>query len=69
MNGVSWINSTSYNAALTDNRSVLKFTFTPGATGDQGYLDYFEILYQQQLAAVSDNLLFFSKDTTSVITV
>jgi hypothetical protein len=67
LNGISSSFSASYAGTLSDNRSVLKFTFTPAASASRGYLDYFEILYKQQLAAVSDNLLFFSKDTTSVI--
>jgi hypothetical protein len=65
--GINWTGSASYTGSLTSNRSVLNFTFIPTSASDQGYLDYFEILYQQQLVAVSDNLLFFSKDTTSVI--
>jgi hypothetical protein len=67
LNGISWTASTSYSGTLTSNRSVLNFIFTPASSADEGYLDYFEILFQQQLAAVNNNLLFFSKDTTSVI--
>ncbi len=66
-NGNAYYYTTYYNGSLPDNRSVLKFTFTPTTASSQGYLDYFEILYLAQLQAVSDNLLFYSKDTTAVI--
>ncbi len=57
----------NYSGTLPENRSVLKFVFNPSDVTSVGYLDYFEITYQQQLQAVNDNLLFFSKDTTSII--
>ncbi len=66
-NGNAFLFNTSYNGTLPDNRSVLKFNFTPTEATSVGYLDYFEITYRQQLQAVNDNLLFFSKDTSSVI--
>ncbi len=66
-NGVAYFYTATYNGPLPDNHSLLKFSFTPTTSSSLGYLDYFEILYQSQLQAVNDNLLFFSKDTTSVI--
>ena len=56
-----------YKNNLPDDRSLLKFTISPSSQDSKGYLDYFEIAYQSQLQAVSDNLLFFSKDTTAAI--
>ena len=52
---------------LSDERSTLKFVLTSTATDAEMYLDYFEISYQKYLNAVSDNLVFFSKDTSAVI--
>ena len=67
IDGAIYSTSVSYNNPLTDNRSVLKFLYTANSSSAVGYLDYFEITYQKELKAVSDYLLFFSKDTTAVI--
>ncbi len=56
-----------YNGSLTDNRSNLHFNFTPNSASAKAYLDYYEILYQKELKAFNDFLLFFSKDTSAVI--
>lgn len=56
-----------YTGALTDERSNLKISLNTTSSGIKVYLDYFEIEYRRKLEAVSDYLLFFSKDTTSVI--
>ncbi|HKJ80423.1 MAG TPA: type IX secretion system sortase PorU, partial [Ignavibacteriaceae bacterium] len=66
-NGVAYSYTASYNGTLPEDRSVLKFNFIPTTSSSLGYLDYFEILYQAQLQAVNDNLLFFSKDTTAAV--
>ncbi len=69
----SYIDATPYNATvyynnpLTDNRSVLKFSFLSNSGSAVGYLDYFEIIYQKDLKAVNDFLQFYSKDTTAII--
>ena len=52
---------------MPDSRSVLKLKFTPTATTSIGYLDFFEIKYERDLKSYDDNLLFFSKDTSSII--
>ena len=65
--GAAHIKSTSFAGVLPDSRSVLKLKFTPTATTSIGYLDYFEIKYEKELKAYDDNLLFFSKDTSSTI--
>ena len=59
--------TTTYSGDLPENRSVLKFTMTPGSKTSQGYLDYFEIYYERNMSATGDYLSFFSKDTSSVI--
>jgi len=48
-------------------QSALKISINTSSSSAIAYLDYFEIQYQKQLKAYSDFLLFFSKDTTSVI--
>lgn len=57
----------SYQGVLPEDRSVLKFTFTPRNISDKGHLDYIEIEYYQNLSAVNDELLFFSKPLDGVI--
>jgi len=57
----------SYTGTLPNDRSSLKFTYNASGTTSVGYLNYFEIAYQKYLTAYSDNIIFFSKDTTSVI--
>ncbi len=56
-----------YNGSLPENRSNLHFNFTPNSASAKGYLNYYEILYQKELKAYNDFLLFFSKDTSAVI--
>lgn len=65
--GTAYSYTATYSGTLPENRSALKFTMTPGTKTSTGYLDYFEIYYDRNLAAAGDNLMFFSKDTSSVI--
>ncbi len=65
--GVESVGTGKYTGALSSERSNLKFTITSGAIDAMVYLDYFEIEYKRPLNAVSDNLLFFSADTTAGI--
>ncbi len=67
VDGRQFTTTVYYNGSLTDNRSNLHFNYTPNSSSAKGYLDYYEILYQKELKAFNDFLLFFSKDTTSVI--
>lgn len=58
----------SYTGSLQNNRSTLKLSFDDMTNASKtAYLDYFEIEYERYLRAVSDNLTFFSYDTTEVI--
>lgn len=57
----------SYEGNLADERSNLKITLGTTSSGVKVYLDYFEIEYKRKLEAVGDYLLFFSKDTSSII--
>ncbi len=50
----------TFKGTLPENRSVLKFTFTPATISDKGHLDYFEIEYHKNLTATDNELLFFS---------
>ncbi|MCH7827474.1 MAG: hypothetical protein IIC75_05830, partial [Bacteroidetes bacterium] len=66
--GRAYIKNISFTGTLPDNRSVLKFTLnSPSSVSTTGYLDYFEIRYQKELKAFNDYLIFYSKDTTSLI--
>lgn len=65
--GTVYSYNATYSGILPENRSVLKFTMTPGTQTSTGYLDYFEIYYERNLTAAGDNLTFFSKDTSSII--
>ncbi len=56
-----------YNGSLADNRSILHYNFTPNSASAKGYIDYYEIVFQKELQAFNDFLLFFSKDTSAVI--
>ena len=58
-------NQASYSGVLPDNRSVLKFLFSPRDNQAKGYLDYFEIRYYAKLRAVNNYLLFFSNKASS----
>jgi hypothetical protein len=59
--------SASYYGNLTDNRSLLKFTFNALESGSKGYINWFEIYYNKTLTPVDNQLLFYSKDTSANI--
>ncbi|MFA7287874.1 MAG: type IX secretion system sortase PorU [Melioribacteraceae bacterium] len=65
--GRELIGSAVYSSTLTDDRSNLKFTMESSSTSARIALDYFEIEFISQLKATVDNLIVFSKDTTSLI--
>ncbi len=65
--GIPYTFNGTYSGIMPGNQSALKFIFTPTTPNSLGYLYYFEIYYQEMLQAVNDNLLFFSKDTSSII--
>jgi hypothetical protein len=65
--GEAHIRTGVFNGALTDNRSVLKFTVSATSVNSVGYLDYFEIAYEKELKPVGNKLLFFSKDTSAIV--
>ena len=53
--------------ALAGNTSTLKIVYTDPSTIAIGYINWIELTYQEQLAAVSDALLFTSPDTTAAV--
>ncbi len=65
--GIENIGQSSYTGTLSQERSNLKFSITSGSLDALLAIDYFEIEYRKTLAAVADNLIFFSKDTTANI--
>lgn len=65
--GTSLVSNLTYTGTLPEERSLLRFTYDAQNVASIGYLDYFEIEYEKYLQAVNDQLIFYSKDTTSVI--
>lgn len=65
--GVEDLNKAAYNGTLSQERSNLKFSISSSGADAALAIDYFEIEYRKTLTAVSDNLIFFSKDTTASI--
>ncbi len=63
--GIEHENKAIYNGLLAQERSNLKFSISSSSLDASIYIDYFEIEYRKALNALSDNLLFFSKDTTA----
>src|SRR5690606_14072914 len=52
--GTEYFVNASFNQSLPENRSVLRFNFTPTTVTSKGYIDYLEISYQKSLSAVND---------------
>ncbi|MBA4318974.1 MAG: hypothetical protein C0412_11290, partial [Flavobacterium sp.] len=66
--GVLANRNASFTGTLVNNRSNLKISFDGiNNASKTAYLDYFEIEYKKYLRAVSDNITFFSFDTTGVV--
>ncbi len=60
--------SASFTGNLTDNRSTIKLNLTGiDDNAKTAYLNFIEIEYDRYLRAVSDNLLFYSPDTTGLV--
>jgi len=52
---------------IDGSNSVLKFVFNASSISAKGYLDYFEINFRRYLKTNSDEIIFYSKDTTATI--
>jgi len=52
---------------LTDSRSNLKFTYNANGSVATGFIDWIEILYQRQLTAVNNEIVFDSPDSSGLI--
>ncbi|HEX2865851.1 MAG TPA: type IX secretion system sortase PorU, partial [Ignavibacteriales bacterium] len=64
---ISQVYTAAYRSALSNESSLLKFTYKPNpGSQSTGYLNYFEIYYDKQLKAYNDALEFYSQDTTGV---
>ncbi|PJA95802.1 MAG: hypothetical protein CO129_09540 [Ignavibacteriales bacterium CG_4_9_14_3_um_filter_34_10] len=57
----------NYSGMPANNTSQIKFNITPASSEGKLLLDYFEIFYERELRAYEDYLMFFSKDTNTVI--
>ncbi len=53
--------------SLSANTSTLKVVYNAASTDATGYINWIELTYQQNLAAVGDALLFTSPDTTGAV--
>jgi hypothetical protein len=51
-------------AGLPDDRSTVKMTYEPTSNTSVGFINWLEILYQKQLTASGDELVFTSPDVT-----
>ncbi|HEX2866014.1 MAG TPA: type IX secretion system sortase PorU, partial [Ignavibacteriales bacterium] len=64
---ISQVYTAAYRSALSNESSLLKFTYKPNpGSQSTGYLNYFEIYYDKNLRATGDALEFYSQDTTGV---
>lgn len=66
VHGKEYFVNASFNGSLPENRSVLRFNFTPTTVISTGYIDYVEISYQKSLSAINDYLMFFSDPASGV---
>ncbi len=53
--------------ALTDDRSTVRLSFVANSIDAVGWINWLEILYQQQLVAASDQLRFTSPDRAGAV--
>lgn len=58
---------TSFNNAITDDRSVLKIEISPSSVTQTAYLDYFEITFTKQLKPVDNKIIFLSPDSGGIV--
>ncbi len=59
--------SFTYSGALENDRSTIKINFNANDIAAKGYLDYLEFQYEKHLSAADDQLILYSKDTTSAV--
>lgn len=57
----------TFTGNLSENRSLLKFTFDTQISAAYGYIDYYEIQYLRELKTVSDQMIFFSDREGTVV--
>lgn len=56
----------TFNGSIPNDRSILKFTYSPSSSSSTGYLDYFEIYYQKLFKAFDDFLIFFARGENGI---
>jgi len=56
-----------FNGALTENRSVLKFTVPISSPESKAYIDYYEIEYSRDFKIDNNELLFFANDKNRIV--
>lgn len=65
--GIPYTGEASYNGALSEERSVLKFNYVTTGSPSIGFLNFFEIYYSRNLKAANGELMFYSADTAGII--
>ncbi len=58
--------SFSFTSTLPENRSLLKFTYSPPDFGSTGYLNYYEISYNRDLKYSAEKLIFYSNSISGI---
>jgi hypothetical protein len=56
-----------FNGTLPENRSLLKFTYSPPDFASTGYLDYYEINYTRDLKYSAEKLIFYSNRVDGIV--
>jgi len=59
-------NSFQFTGTLPENRSLLKFTYSPPDFGSTGYLNYYEISYNRDLKYSAEKLIFYSNNVNRI---
>ena len=58
--------SFSFSGSLPENRSLLKFTYSPPDFASTGYLNYYEITYSRDLKYSVEKLIFYSNNAGGI---
>ncbi len=56
-----------YTGTLQENRSLLKFTYSPPDFASTGYLNFYEVSYKRDLKYSAEKLIFYSDKINGII--
>lgn len=65
--GYFYTGTANSSEPLSDNQSILKFSYQPSSEPCYGYLDWFEIYYTKYLQAVKGQLTFYSGSSDGIV--